>query len=88
MLLVVCVSFWYLSVGYLGSVGEWLTAKNVWTFSIYVSVFIYHSTTDSYSFHIPFVYHRLNNSIAQTRKESLNNHAHTYTHTHTYIPFI
>ena len=46
-----------------------------------MSVFIYHSTIDSYNY--PFVYHRLNDSIVQTRKESLNNHTHTHTHTHT-----
>jgi hypothetical protein len=29
---VLCVSFWYCSVGSLGKVGKWLTARNAWTF--------------------------------------------------------
>ena len=47
-------------------------------FSIYVSVFIYHSNIVSYNY--PFVYHQPNNSIIQAQKEPLNNHTHTHTH--------
>ena len=35
---VLCISFWCFSVGSLGRVRKWLTARNVWTFSTYVSV--------------------------------------------------
>jgi hypothetical protein len=34
------ISFWYFLEESLGSVWRWLTARNAWTFSTYILVFI------------------------------------------------